>query len=100
MRVMSSRVGRAQILAIITLCGGCAHKYVEKVGVFETSGDHHGAVASAPRSGMYHVQFVANDKYIKTPLYACDHWVMKGDLLGFREDENGKLVAIVGEDEV
>jgi hypothetical protein len=79
---------------------GCAHKYVEKVAVFARDGDRDVAVVQAPRSGMYHVQFIANDKYVKTPLYASDRWVMKGDPLGFREDDDGHLIAIAGEDEV
>src|SRR4051812_38361142 len=89
-------------LLIANLSTGCAHKYVEKVAVFDrnTSPDQGELIKTAQREGMYHVQLVAGDRFIKSPLYLADRWVQKGDELGFRQEEDGTITAIAGEQEI
>jgi hypothetical protein len=50
---------------------------------------------------MYKVQLVdERGHYLKSPLYAVDRWVQKGDPIGFDRTEDGKLLAVAGPQQV
>src|SRR4051812_3285292 len=88
------------LIASLVMAPGCVHKYVQKVAVCDPR-DVAGRVEPAPRSGMYRVQLVdENGHYLKSPLYAADRWVAKGERMGFSHGEDGKLLAIAGEQHV
>lgn len=83
----------------IVAAPGCARKYVAKVAPFER-GTSETVLKPAPRSGMYHVQFVSNDRFIKDAGATPARWVQKGEPVGFRQDASGNVIGIVGDKEV
>lgn len=87
------------LIASMVLTPGCSKKYVAKVAPFERGRDDV-VVKSAPRSGMYHVQFVDDERYIKNAGVMPAVYLRKGERVGFREDEAGKLTCIAGEREI
>jgi hypothetical protein len=98
MRRLNAMVAGLLIGSLIA-APGCARKYVAKVAPFER-GKSAIVVKPAPRSGMYRVQFLADDHYIKDAGVTPARWVQKGEPVGFREDEDGTVVAIAGEKEL
>jgi len=98
MRYLNTVVVGMLICSLI-LAPGCARKYVAKVAPLER-GKSEVVMKPAPRSGMYMVQFVANDKYIKDAGATPARWVKKGEQVGFREDQDGTIVAIAGDNEL
>src|SRR4029079_16828449 len=97
--MFANRTISSLLIGSMLLAPGCAKQYVAKVAPFDPA--HQTVVTEqAPRTGSYNLQFVANKKYLKTPLYASDRWVQRGDALGFRKHDEGSIVAVCGLEQI
>jgi hypothetical protein len=83
----------------MVLAPGCAKQYVAKVATFEPT-QQASVIEQAPHTGNYSLQFTAQRKYLKTPLYASDRWVQRGDALGFKKNDDGSIVAVCGLEQI
>lgn len=94
-----NRVVSSLLIGSMLLAPGCAKQYVAKVAPFDPA--HQTIVhEQAPRTGNYSLQFVANKKYLKSPVYASDRWVQRGDELGFKKNDDGTIVALCGLEQI
>lgn len=83
------------LIGSLTFTPGCMRKYVAKVAPFERGRDST-VMKAAPRSGVYNVQFVERDHFIKDAGSAPAVYVQKGEPIGFRQREDGRIVGVAG----
>jgi len=83
------------LIGSMLLSPGCVKKYVAKVAPFVRGKDDL-VLKAAPRSGVYNVQFVEDDHFIKDAGAAPAVYVQKGDPIGFRQAEDGKIIGVAG----
>ena len=97
--MQANRIISSLLIGSMLLAPGCAKQYVAKVAPFDPQ--HQTIVTEqAPRTGNYTLQFVADRTYLKTPLYASDRWVQRGDSLGFKKKDDGSIVALCGLEQI
>jgi hypothetical protein len=82
-------------LAIVTT--GCTKTVIKRVARFDVNRDSVAAIA--PRTGVYKVKYVSMTSSKGRSAVDSSRVLRQGDRLGFRKTEDGRILAVAGEEE-
>jgi hypothetical protein len=91
-------MGRIFLVVVLILSVGCASVETRSAKILRFPLNSEQSLGGAPLSGLYTVHWGGGDKHT-LPLENYQRLVRAGDRLGFRRDDSGTILAVVGDEE-
>src|SRR5881396_3724830 len=85
------------VLHIAILTTGCTHTVIKRVARFDVNRDRVDAIA--PRTGLYKVKYVSTASRKDRSAVDSSRMLREGDRLGFRKTDDGRILAVAGEEQ-
>ena len=85
------------VLHVAILTAGCTKTVIKRVARFDVQRDNVDAIA--PRTGVYKVKYVSTASSKGRSAVDSSRLLREGDRLGFRKTEDGRILAVAGEEQ-